>query len=133
MHGLNIRQARVEDLQGMQSANLHNLPENYDMKYYLYHLMSWPQGSYVATVPTSDGGERVVGYVLSKMQDDVKDEKDDSPATAHITSVSVMRTYRKLGIASKLMKQSRMSQDALIVDGSAASPWKRTAEISAFD
>ncbi|KAJ7579181.1 hypothetical protein C8J56DRAFT_338618 [Mycena floridula] len=32
---MNIRPARVEDLMGMQSCNLHNLPENYSMKYYL--------------------------------------------------------------------------------------------------
>lgn len=114
MHGLNIRQARVEDLQGMQNANLHNLPENYDMKYYLYHIFSWPQGSYVATVPTSDGGERVVGYVLAKMQDDMQNDKPNPVPTAHVTSVSVMRTYRKLGIASKLMRQSRTFLDVAV-------------------
>lgn len=47
----------------MQRANLTCLPENYQMKYYFYHLMSWPQLSYVA----EDGKGRIVGYVLAKM------------------------------------------------------------------
>jgi len=46
----------------MQKANLFCLPENYQMKYYLYHLQTWPQLSQVAEM---DG--RIVGYVLAKM------------------------------------------------------------------
>lgn len=37
-----------EDLMHMQHCNLLCLPENYQMKYYLYHGLSWPQLSYVA-------------------------------------------------------------------------------------
>ena len=33
------------------------------MKYYLYHMLSWPQLPYVAE--DSDG--KIVGYVLAKM------------------------------------------------------------------
>ncbi len=47
----------------MQSANLTCLPENYQMKYYLFHTLSWPQLSYVA----EDHKGRIVGYVLAKM------------------------------------------------------------------
>lgn len=100
---MNIREARVEDMIGMQTANLHNLPENYSLKYYMLHVLSWPQGSYVATVPTSDGNERVIGYVLAKMEDDAE---AGSVPHGHITSVSVMRSYRRMGIAAKLMRQS---------------------------
>lgn len=32
----------------MQACNLQNLPENYTMKYYLYHALTWPALSYVA-------------------------------------------------------------------------------------
>jgi len=42
---------------------LHNLPENYQFKYYLYHLISWPQCSWVA----EDESGQIVGYVLAKM------------------------------------------------------------------
>ena len=32
-----------DDLLNMQHCNLLNLPENYQMKYYFYHGLSWPQ------------------------------------------------------------------------------------------
>jgi hypothetical protein len=40
---MNIRNARPEDLTNMQHCNLLCLPENYQMKYYFYHGLSWPQ------------------------------------------------------------------------------------------
>jgi len=47
----------------MQACNLQNLPENYTLKYYLYHAMTWPALSYVA----EDHKGRIVGYILAKM------------------------------------------------------------------
>lgn len=47
----------------MQACNLLCLPENYQMKYYFYHVLSWPQLSYVA----QDHRGNIVGYVLAKM------------------------------------------------------------------
>lgn len=129
--GFTIRQATIEDIQAMQNANLHNLPENYQLKYYMYHILSWPQASFVATtyddVEADDGaedgdlaapiipvdakgdtayigkGEKIVGYVLGKMEDDP--EADDKTPHGHITSLLVMRTYRRMGLAEKLMRQ----------------------------
>jgi peptide alpha-N-acetyltransferase len=60
---MNIRPATLADQLGMQNCNLHNLPENYTMRYYLYHALTWPQLSFVAT----DEKGRVVGYILGKM------------------------------------------------------------------
>jgi peptide alpha-N-acetyltransferase len=40
---VSIRRATVEDLMNMQHCNLLCLPENYQMKYYFYHAMTWPQ------------------------------------------------------------------------------------------
>ncbi len=45
---VNIRRATVDDLYEMQNCNLFCLPENYQMKYYMYHILSWPQLLYVA-------------------------------------------------------------------------------------
>eukprot|EP01101_Sappina_pedata_P006258 TRINITY_DN3073_c0_g1_i1.p1 TRINITY_DN3073_c0_g1~~TRINITY_DN3073_c0_g1_i1.p1 ORF type:complete len:166 (-),score=74.56 TRINITY_DN3073_c0_g1_i1:120-548(-) len=81
----------------MQNTNLNCLPENYQMKYYMYHLLTWPQLSFVAEDPKG----RVVGYVLAKMDDDAEKEPN-----GHVTSISVLRSHRKLGIATKLMRQS---------------------------
>ena len=81
----------------MQAANLSCLPENYQMKYYFYHLLSWPNLSYVA----EDTNKKIVGYVLAKMED------NDKIPHGHITSLAVMRSHRKLGLATKLMTQSQ--------------------------
>lgn len=148
--GITIRRATIRDVQAMQNANLLNLPENYQLKYYMYHILSWPQASFVATTvdgdeliedieedtessdngvvqqlaeiniddlgfvdpvdidPKGDSayvnkGEKIVGYVLGKMEDD-PDAEDKTPH-GHITSLAVMRTYRRMGLAEKLMKQ----------------------------
>ncbi|KAG6554536.1 hypothetical protein Mapa_003915 [Marchantia paleacea] len=92
-----IRQATVDDLLAMQNCNLLCLPENYQMKYYLYHILSWPQLLYVA----EDYNKKIVGYVLAKM------EEESSECHGHITSLAVLRTHRKLGLATKLMNAAQ--------------------------
>ena len=47
----------------MQQTNLFCLPENYHLKYWLYHLLTWPQLQVVA----EDTAGNIVGYVLGKM------------------------------------------------------------------
>lgn len=135
--GITIRRATIDDVQAMQNANLLNLPENYQLKYYMYHILSWPQASFVATTydvidgdddeesevlaeengtqihqiqdPKGDTayiskGEKIVGYVLGKMEDDP--EAEDKTPHGHVTSLAVMRSYRRMGLAEKLMRQS---------------------------
>ena len=74
---VSIRRATVRDMIAMQATNLLCLPENYQMKYYYYHFLSWPQLLYVAECHGSD----IVGYVLAKMEEDTS-SKD--PAHGHI-------------------------------------------------
>ena len=45
---------------------------------------------------------QIVGYVLAKMEED----DPHNPPHGHITSLAVLRTYRKCGIATKLMIQA---------------------------
>jgi ribosomal protein S18 acetylase RimI-like enzyme len=94
-----IRQATVDDLLAMQSCNLMCLPENYQMKYYFYHILSWPQLLYVA----EDYNKKIVGYVLAKM------EEESTECHGHITSLAVLRTHRKLGLATKLMNAAQQA------------------------
>lgn len=110
----------IDLLPSIQTCNITNLPENYFLKYYLYHALTWPQLSFVAVVRPRGGhktkssgpgmagdvtGEypKVVGYVLAKMEEEPTDGKQHG----HITSLSVMRTHRRLGIAERLMRMSR--------------------------
>ena len=99
-----IRPATLSDMWEMQHCNLMCLPENYQMKYYLYHSLSWPQLLHVAESTDGKGGKKIVGYVLAKLDEESKD------AHGHITSLAVLRTHWKLGIAAKLM---RAAHDAM--------------------
>ena len=96
---VSIRRATVEDLLKMQQTNLLCLPENYQFKYYIYHYLSWPSLLHVA----EDHNGKIVGYVLAKLEDE---EAKQTEIQGHITSISVLRTYRRLGVASKLMNHA---------------------------
>lgn len=130
-----------------------SLPENYQLKYYFYHILSWPHLLYVA----ADYDGSIVGYVMAKLcappglhvvnccaqpvtesefaplspsfygaaghcsflssacaavlccepHDCRRDEKSSDIQYGHVTSLAVVRTHRKLGIATKLMKAAR--------------------------
>ncbi|KIK70197.1 hypothetical protein GYMLUDRAFT_994531 [Collybiopsis luxurians FD-317 M1] len=67
----------------------------------LYHCLTWPTLSYVA----EDNG-RIVGYILAKIEEEAPEGEEPH---GHVTSISVLRTYRRLGIAKKLMLQSQES------------------------
>eukprot|EP00039_Didymoeca_costata_P024245 m.9738 g.9738 ORF g.9738 m.9738 type:complete len:191 (-) comp4124_c0_seq1:5021-5593(-) len=96
-----IRLCTVDDILAMQHCNLLCLPENYQLKYYLYHALTWPQLSYIA----EDDKGKVVGYVLAKMDEDAPVDEPQG----HITSLAVKRTHRRLGLAQKLMDQAASS------------------------
>ena len=74
---------QTSDLMNMQHCNLLCLPENYQMKYYMYHGLSWPQLSFVA----EDNRGQIVGYVLAKMEEETEDDPH-----GHITSLAVKRS-----------------------------------------
>jgi len=102
---MNVRLAKVEDLMGMQACNLQNLPENYMMRFWMYHSMTWSQISFVA----EDHKGRIVGYVLAKIDEPSEEDKDQA-IHGHVNSISVLRSYRRLGLAKKLML---LSQEAM--------------------
>lgn len=111
---VNIRMANVHDLMSMQSTNLWCLPENYQMKYYFYHYLSWPQLLWVA----EDHSGKIVGYVLAKMEEETQTQingnGDYEPPHGHITSLSVLRTHRKRGIATALMRRSQLEMEEVM-------------------
>ena len=98
---VSIRNATVDDLLQMQHCNLSCLPENYQMKYYFYHSLSWPQLLYVA----QDSKKKIVGYVLAKMEEDAPE------VHGHITSLAVLRSHRKQGLAAKLMTAAQEAME----------------------
>lgn len=101
---MQVRRATMDDMYNMQHTNLRCLPENYNLRYYMYHILSWPQLLYVE----EDMNKKVVGYVLAKMDD----EEEPAKAHGHITSLAVLRTHRKLGVASSVMRATMREMDA---------------------
>lgn len=70
---------------------------------------------------------KIVGYVLAKMEE----EPSDGVAHGHITSLSVMRTHRRLGLAEKLMRQSQRAM-AEIYGGHYVSLHVRVSNVAAL-
>ncbi|GMI36610.1 hypothetical protein TeGR_g581 [Tetraparma gracilis] len=68
------------------------------LRYYFYHELSWPQLLWIA----EDSSGKIVGYVMGKMEED-----DAQPVHGHITSLAVLRTHRKRGIATQLMRNTQ--------------------------
>ena len=120
-----IRPATAKDLIDIQNSNLHCLPENYTMKYFYYHYLSWPDLVHVQV----DFTGKVKGYILGKIEDSVEEqlhalrriehhdesrvhERADASSSVdpslrisgHVTSLAVHPFYRKVGIAAELMQ-----------------------------
>jgi len=45
-----------------------------------------------------------VGYVLAKLEEENEKDDPNKLVESHVTSLSVLRTHRKLGLATKLMR-----------------------------
>ena len=116
---VSIRRAEMGDLAQMQHCNLWCLPENYTSKYYIYHGIIWQSLLYVAedlvisiSPITKQNSGRIVGYVLAKQDED--DEEGAKVDHGHITSLSVLRSHRKLGLAHKVMQSTHRDMDEVI-------------------
>ncbi|KAI6040000.1 N-alpha-acetyltransferase 10, NatA catalytic subunit [Pisolithus marmoratus] len=99
---LNIRPANPKDIVNMQRCNQLCLPENYLAQFWALCIVSWPHASFLA----EDTSGTVVGYVLASVE-----PVDDHPdlLIGHINSLAVLRPYRRLGLAKRLMNISKES------------------------
>ncbi|AFZ81009.1 N-acetyltransferase, putative [Theileria equi strain WA] len=91
-----VRRCSIYDLVSLSDCNLVNVIENYQMKYYFYHLLSWP---HLTNIATNNRG-RVCGYSMSKLE-------EEKQKAGHVTAVGVLRSFRNLGIATKVISQTR--------------------------
>ena len=105
---VSIRPATIDDLLGIQDCNISCLPENYSFKYYYYHYVNWPSLMFVAEDRRTN---KVVGYVLAKIDDD--EDSEESSTKGHITSLSVLREYRRMGIAKRLMEATHTAMKSI--------------------
>lgn len=140
---------KVDDLLGMQNANLLNLPENYTFKYCLYSALGRPASRISIwrrqalhklirgrSVPRTDLARAVIcrrrstrshcwihisqdvgtprpfaSYHTLQIDADIsREEEPTATPGGHVTSISVLRPYRRLGLANRLMRQARKSR-----------------------
>ncbi|GFE54712.1 GTP binding protein [Babesia ovis] len=99
---LTMRRATMYDLVGTSDCNLVNVIENYQMKYYFYHLLSWPQLTNIAVAPNG----YICGYSMAKLEEDVDN-------AGHLTAVGVLRSYRSMGIAQSVITQTHDAMEAV--------------------
>ena len=100
---VSIRQATMDDLLGIQTCNQISLQENDQINFYLSIMIPWPQLVYVA----EDYNKKIVGYVMGRM------DEESTECRAHIVSLVVLRTHRKLGLATKLITLAHNGMEAL--------------------
>jgi len=103
---MNLRRVEVNDLVKLLTCNLHNIPENYYMTYWQRIIFNWPDLSFLA----EDENGKVVGYVLSSIE---PEESEPYAQVGSVNSLSVLRPYRRLGLAQRLMN---LSKDAMLRD-----------------
>ncbi|KAG9316806.1 N-acetyltransferase [Chiua virens] len=104
---MNIRKVELNDLVRLLTCNISTLPENYMIRFWQYWLVNWPDLSFLA----EDDHGKIVGFVLSSIE---PDERETEMSVGHINSLSVLRPYRRLGLAQRLMN---LSKDAILRAG----------------
>ena len=96
------RRFRPTDLFRFDPVNLDKLTETYNMNFYFHYMLRWPEFQQAVTSP--DG--TLMAYVLGKA------EGEGKTWHGHVSAVTVAPEYRRLGLASMLMKFTEMlSQD----------------------
>lgn len=95
-----IEEIRLEDISEVIKINETVLPENYP--YYFYELLykNYSKAFLIARV-----GEKVVGYVMCRVEHSFTIERalPRFYKTGHVVSIAIIPTYRRMGIGSRLM------------------------------
>lgn len=88
------RRFRPCDLFRMNPVNLDKLTETYNMNFYFQYMFRWPE--FQQTVNAADG--TLMAYVIGKT------EGEGDQWHGHVSAVTVAPEFRRLGLATKLMK-----------------------------
>ena len=96
---VSIRQPYLSDINDIMRINRLCLPENYSYDFF-YHVIS--EFGYASAVAEID--EKVVGYVLSRIERPLSSFIGLQAIKGHIISIAVLAPYRRRGIGVKMMK-----------------------------
>lgn len=101
-----IRRATPADLPAIETCSYMCLAETHRFPIYAEHLLWWPQLAYVA----EDHRNKIVGYLLGTIIDPGTKRKQNlqwrisDNRFGKTNFLAVMRPYRKMGIATKLIE-----------------------------
>jgi len=97
-----VREAVEEDLLAVMNINRICLPENYSYGFFETILHSYPKSFLVAEV---EG--RIAGYIMCRIERILsKFQRFRITKAGHVISIAVLPEYRRLGIASALLKNA---------------------------
>jgi ribosomal-protein-alanine N-acetyltransferase len=88
------------DIESVQNINRKCLPENYPRFFFTEIYNKFPEGFNVAQI--DENGE-IVGYEMTRLEKGLSNFGFGICKKGHIISIAVLPSYRRLGIAIKLM------------------------------
>ncbi|MCJ1314423.1 hypothetical protein MMC25_008105 [Agyrium rufum] len=113
-----LRSFRASDLYTLNLTNLDPLTENYDIRFYMQYLATWPS-LFICAIDPSDN---IIGYIMGKIEEDPLTHSFSPhylPWHGHITALTVAPHYRRCGVARKLclaLERECNAQNAWFLD-----------------
>ena len=90
-----LRKWDLSDLWHFNRVNIDMWTETFSIPFYLHYSTNWPEINWTARNNSSE----VIGYILGSAQPNRVDDM-----IAHVTAVSISSDYRRLGLATTLMR-----------------------------
>lgn len=101
---IGLRPCQLSDIQAVMEINESTLPENYPMFFYEQILERYPESfllAYVKDQPTVN-----VGYIMWRVERGPSSFGLDYVKKGHLVSLAVLPNFRRMGVASLLLKKS---------------------------
>ncbi|MFW9832030.1 MAG: ribosomal protein S18-alanine N-acetyltransferase [Candidatus Thorarchaeota archaeon] len=102
LQGFVIRKAEPTDISHIVQINLETLPENYPEYFFREIYERYSEAFYVAE---TEG--KIVGYIMCRMEGGISNFGLRWVRRGHIVSVAILPDYRRQGLASELITQSK--------------------------
>ena len=97
-----IRSCQLDDLEGVIEVNEKELPEDYPYFFYKSILDNFPESFLIAC----NEEDKIVGYVMWRVERIPSLNSLRLISKGHLVSIAVSNEYRRLGIATALLKRS---------------------------
>jgi len=97
-----VRRCILDDLEGVIDVNEQELPEDYPYFFYKSILDNYPESFLVAC----NSDKKIIGYIMWRVERIPANNSLKLKNNGHLVSIAVLKSYRRLGIASTLLSHS---------------------------